>query len=130
VAVGNGDVLVIVGGVQSRIASAAVGTPAAESAARTVKLDVVGVAPLGVPSITPVPECNVAQTGSDPAVTLHVIGAVHELVVKVCEYATPVFAVGMGDEVVIAQELAALVVRLKFVGPTLPQAFVAVTIIV
>ncbi len=51
---GRGELVVIVGAVRSTIESACVGVCAALSAACKVKLLVVGVDPLGVPSITPV----------------------------------------------------------------------------
>jgi hypothetical protein len=62
---GSGLLVVMVGGVQSRIEVANVGFPFA-SVTFTVNELVVGVEPFGVPVIAPLPAFKVAQDGSAP----------------------------------------------------------------
>jgi len=79
----SGLVVVIVGGVQSRMEVASVGFPFASDTA-IVKLEVVGVDPLGVPLILPVEVPRVAHVGSEPEFTENV-GAAHPDIWMVCE---------------------------------------------
>jgi hypothetical protein len=125
----SGEVVEIAGNVQVVNVNTLAGVADAESAACALNVEVVGVDPEGVPSITPVAECSVAQAGTLPETSDHVMGAVQLAVVKVCEYATPKCALASGVAVAMTQAGLGIVVSEN--GTVVdPPAFVAVTLIV
>jgi len=100
-----GLLVVIVGGVMSCIESVCAHGPLLfvaqlASAIPTVKLEVAGVDPVGVPLITPDEDPKVAQDGSAPDATLK-IGLAQAIVLIVCLYAAPVWATGRENVVML-----------------------------
>jgi hypothetical protein len=81
---------------------------------------------VGVPEITPVLVFSVSPAGSDPAVMLHVYGAVPPTAPSMNEYAVPTMPAGSGDVDVIVS--FATIMMLRFAVAVLLSASVTFTV--